>query len=1342
MISLIGMCYAEDVSVELVPDNVNAYTGDSFNLDLVVKNVPNDTGCEGFETYINYNSSMMNISESNIVLKDISGHTTKDDITVSNGKIWISLWFSNSFTGNFTIATLSFNTLNEGSGAVSLSGTVMSDVNGFHIEPLTLKNSNITILLKPIADIITPATVSGELGENITVPIIISPKENETLSEISGTLSYDKTIITPVNISSSAGTVLFNTSNDFFKIDGLNKSTNFTVNITYNIINVGNTTTQLKDVTIKDNESYSVVKNSDITKIIIPGSDLTITDILVSDLKSYQNNTISITIKNIGERNASNNFSVVLYIDSQDLGTKTITGLNVGETKNINFTFMPIENKNYTIVAIVDSNGEIKEINENNNKYTKTVESVEEPIALNLIPSTNLTKTDETFTVNISLDSITANRPVKGMDGVLTYDSKILECANFTFLINASENLKNITFEDGKVVFSIMDGSINTSTTIAKATFKALDVGNSEIGLDGVVVSDINGYKFNNIVINPKTVVVQGPDAYIENINIENPYYLEPSKITITVSNKGHQDLIGSFDVHLYMDSNNLGTKTVSNLTIGENNTIEFNWTPIDKKNCTIVATINPAIDENVSNNKLVKKVEITERPITLNLIPSTNLTKTDETFTVNISLDSITANRPVKGMDGVLTYDSKILECANFTFLINASENLKNITFEDGKVVFSIMDGSINTSTTIAKATFKALDVGNSEIGLDGVVVSDINGYKFNNIVINPKTVVVQGPNIKIIDMEISNPSIYRMPTTINITLTNNGHQDIANKSFDVHLYIDSKDLGVKTVDSLNIGETKTVSFNWTPDDTRIYTIVAVVDKSNVIKEENESDNKLVKNLKVVEVPVYLKLYNTSETNGTIVASIDTESISSKRPCSGYDINLTFKNIEILNVSGIGIVNWSVNNDSLFISGYNFTESGKFNIGNITFKLIDENNTYSVILKHATLSDCEGYKFKKIFINNTIMGKELKEALKHINMDSEALKDVDLDNVKIISGKGLNITVIPVKNDSIEIPHLENISINFTGEHIKTLKEVTQKATELKNTKINDENEMNKTIDNILSEVKPILNEGFNITNITKEEAKKENNKLISTIKFKAINTSNKGFSIIRIPIGTLDVEDITVNNGTENITLKENDITGKIGWYRIPVEGVLEITLVKDPEVNIILAAALPTTETTKISSTSSGSRHRAVDKYPNVADDIKSEKIKEIVHKYKLIIGSETDDNLSAKCLKNTTELVNKSLGITEDCILVGGPVANPLVKKYAWTFKVKVTNDYPGAHKGVIQKQLINGHTVILLAGSDRWGTKAAVEYFKTLDDIPDEPVFVEWQDDKVVKIEKP
>ncbi len=1115
MISLIsGMSgvYAENVSVELIPEDVKANVGDVFNLNLVVKNVPADRKCGGFETTISYNSDILTLT--NITLSDVSNNAGLKTVNVSSGKISL-MWTSNEPYGNFTIATLTFKALNEGNDSIDLTQVVVSDTNGGKYD-LTLKNSNITILLKPIADIITPATVSGELGENITVPIAICPKENETLSKINGTLRYDKSFMKLVNMSSTAGIVSINTSNNFFEVDDLNQSTNFTIYITFNVENVGNSTIQLTEVNIKDSNNYSIVKNSDITKIIVPGPDLIITNISLSKLKSYQNNIIPVTVKNIGERNVSNNFSVKLYINSQDLEAKTISGLNIEETKTINFTFMPLENKNYTIVAVVDSKGDIKEINENNNKYVKIVKSVEEPITLNILPSTNLTKTDETFTVDIKLDNITNNRPAKGIDGILTYNSKVLKCTNFTFLINASE---------------------------------------------------------------------------------------------------------------------------------------------------------------------------------------------------------------------------------------LNASEVLKNVTFEKGKVKFSIMDGNITKPTIIARATFKALDVGNSEIGLNRVVVSDINGYKFNNIIINSKTVVVQGPNLKITNMEISNPSIYRIPTTINITLTNNGHQNISNKSFNVHLYIDSDDLGEKTINSLSVEETKTITFNWTPDDTRAYTIVAIVDEFNAIKEENESDNKLVKNIKVVEVPVWLELYNVSETNGTILASINAKSISPKRPCSGYDLTITFENIEVLNVSGIGTFNWSVNNSRLVISGYNFTKYGTFNLGNITFKVINKNNTYSAILKYAVLSDYEGYPFKEIFINNTIIKEELKKALKNINMDSEVLKNADLDNIKVILGTNFNITIIPIENDTIEIPHLENISINLTKKHIEALKEVLQKAMELKNTKITNEDEMNKTLDNILSGIKPILNEGFNITNISKEEPKKENNKLISTIRFKAINTSNKGFSIIRIPIGNLTVEKIIINNGTENITLKENNITSKIGWYRIPVEGVLEITLIKDPEVNVILSATLPTTTTSTTYYYSGGGSHhhrRALieETYSGVARDIKSEIIKKFVYSAKLIIGSEIDGNLSAKHLKNESELINQPLEITGDCILIGGPVANPLVKKYLWTFPVKVTNDYPGKNKGVIEKQIINGHTVILLAGSDRWGTKAAVEYFKQLDDLPDEPIFVEWRDGKVVKIEKP
>ena len=142
-----------------------------------------------------------------------------------------------------------------------------------------------------------------------------------------------------------------------------------------------------------------------------------------------------------------------------------------------------------------------------------------------------------------------------------------------------------------------------------------------------------------------------------------------------------------------------------------------------------------------------------------------------------------------------------------------------------------------------------------------------------------------------------------------------------------------------------------------------------------------------------------------------------------------------------------------------------------------------------------------------------------------------------------------------------------------------------------------------------------------------------------------------------------------------------------------------------------------------------------------YTDVAGDIKSEKIKEIIHNAKLIIGSKVDEKLSACELKNNSENIKQALDINEDCILIGGPIANPLSNRYLDKFEIKISNDYPGKNKGVIQKQIINGHTVILLAGSDRWGTKAAVEYFKTLDDIPNEPIFVQWNNNNAIKIEK-
>ena len=254
--------------------------------------------------------------------------------------------------------------------------------------------------------------------------------------------------------------------------------------------------------------------------------------------------------------------------------------------------------------------------------------------------------------------------------------------------------------------------------------------------------------------------------------------------------------------------------------------------------------------------------------------------------------------------------------------------------------------------------------------------------------------------------------------------------------------------------------------------------------------------------------------------------------------------------------------------------------------------------------------------------------------------------------------------------------------------------------------------------------------------------------NENITINETKYFNLSKNESSIVAINYtpkenGTLY---IVAEADPENIIMESNE-TNNNKTILINISGLSKLNETNNNKtipVSITSSSSSPSSSPTYYSGSSFYyyTTTTTTESYPGVAKDIESEKIKEIVHKSKLIVGSEVDEDLSAKHLKNTVELINQSLEINEGCILVGGPVANPLVKKYAWTFKVKITNDYPGANKGVIQKQLINGYTVILLAGSDRWGTKAAVEYFKTLDDIPPESIFVEWMDGRVVKIEKP
>ncbi|MBW9220678.1 APHP domain-containing protein [Methanothermococcus sp. SCGC AD-155-M21] len=977
-----------------------------------------------------------------------------------------------------------------------------------------------------------------------------------------------------------------------------------------------------------------------------------------------------------------------------------------------------------------------------------------ENITVELLPGNIEANIGDTLNLSLVVKNVPEDGKCGGFDAKIYYDSNILNLSNIQLSdIGGSADLKNATINPTYGFISLMwfSNLPYGNITIATISFKALNPGEANIALrDTAVVNGSSiGYSYKNVSTYPATVVIK-PNLNITNLSMGTPLYRINTPINVTITNNGHADTNRSFSVDLYADSNKVGSITLDGLNVGESKTLTFNWTPERVKPYTLVVVVdseNMIPEEKEDDNRVVRNVEVIEEPIHIKISPSASTTDLDSTFTVNISLCDVDHRRPVKGVEGVLTYDPQVLTCTNFTFLLNATENLENITFENGKVIFKIMGGEINESGPMAKATFEAISIGTSEVKLEGTNVSDKEGHLFNNVTLNQTTITVKGPNLNITNLSMGTP-LYRINTPINVTITNNGHAD-TNRSFSVDLYADSNKVGSITLDGLNVGENKTLTFSWTPERVKPYTVVVVVDPENVVCEEKEDDNGVVKNVEVNPITTYLKLYKISQDNNTIRAGINISNIPGERPVGGYDIYIKLKNLSVINVNSIGNNNWSLSNNTLFITGFNFSKSGEFTLANITFNVTNvTNTTYSAILykDKVFLSDTDGYSFQKVILENEIVG-----TIKNIKISPEIKNFINTMNLRIVGD--INITILDIGNlnDTLEVPiPNESMVINITNETIENINKTLEAAEEIKDMEIENLSDVNNTVKKIADNINPILASNFNITNVTKGEPKKVNDKVLSTISFEAKNTSKKGFAIVRIPIGNMNIENITIDNGTNIIILKENDFTNKIGWYRILTNGVLEITVIKDPEINVTLSAKLPDSPNGDSGSSgpdddSSGPGGRSSilrDPYPDVASGIKSEKIKEIVHKSKIIVGSEIDGNLSAKGLKTTLDSTDKLLEIKEDCILVGGPKANPIVKKYLWTFSVKVTNEYPGKHRGVIQKQIINGHAVILLAGSDRWGTKAAVEYFKTLEDIPDEPIFVEWRDGKAVKINKP
>ena len=83
-------------------------------------------------------------------------------------------------------------------------------------------------------------------------------------------------------------------------------------------------------------------------------------------------------------------------------------------------------------------------------------------------------------------------------------------------------------------------------------------------------------------------------------------------------------------------------------------------------------------------------------------------------------------------------------------------------------------------------------------------------------------------------------------LSNTVSVTVENNGAGNAG--SFNVALYADGAEVDTKSVQGLAAGASSVVSFDWTPDEVKTYTLKAEVDPDDALDESDEINNELTK--------------------------------------------------------------------------------------------------------------------------------------------------------------------------------------------------------------------------------------------------------------------------------------------------------------------------------------------------------------------------------------------------------------------------------------------------------------------------------------------------------------
>ncbi|MBA2858343.1 parallel beta-helix repeat protein [Methanococcus maripaludis] len=752
-----------------------------------------------------------------------------------------------------------------------------------------------------------------------------------------------------------------------------------------------------------------------------------------------------------------------------------------------------------------------------------------------------------------------------------------------------------------------------------------------------------------------------------------------------------------------------------------------LNVTVTDASAVTVIAEINNGSVlqnitlENISGYFVNMTHEFVESEYTVKIYATDLAGNVNSSETVDFMVDwtapVVSIETPLNGSYISFT-DPKL----NFTITDNVCESVVYNVTVNGNLVNS---NEVNTSIQINST----LNLVEGENNISVVAIDDTRNTGENTTTVfvdtvNPEVVInnVVGPynyNSSILNVTVTDTNLDSVLAEVNglenITLNGSTGYFVTNKEFNegpntVKIY--ATDLAG------NVNSTETVTFKVDLTDP----VITV----NTVEDSYSNNGSNVLNFTVDEDYIDSVTAFNGSTEITLENSTGNYLNSVELADGVYNVTITANDTASNEVSETVTFTVDTVNPEVVINNvvgpYNYNSS----ILNVTATDINLDSVVAEIdgLQNITLTQTNGY-----FVNSSY---EFTEGLKtvriyatdlagNVNSSENVTFRVDLTDPVIIvntvedsySNNGSNVLNFTVNEDYIDSVTAFNGSTeitlkNSTGDYLN--------ANELADGIYNVTMTANDTASNEVSETVTFTVDTVNPEVVIVTPATGSRFRTSSTSITVTANDSLSNISSVTAQIG--DTKTITLSKVGDYYT----GTTGSLS------DGNYEITVITtDRAGNVNSSETVDIIIDTPSSSSSSS----------DVSDDIESDAVRNAVSDSDVVYGNVFDEGYAQGLKENLFNADDYE--IFGDTIIVGGPKSNVLAEKYNSEFEIPISNENPGEYTGVIQVikvqdnsgKIIQSYSVIYIAGSDRLGTQAALEYFKTLDKIPDEPITVKW-----------